>query len=132
MSEFPFEFGEGEVYQFTSQIAIPVYGSPTVEELLFIQKLQDSKDQLSGLVTFAAFFINSRCGLEVSEAQLAKYPVKKLNKLMEFFNQETQSMSAGDEEPSKNAQTGALSIGDSNSITQEKNDLVESNSGVAL
>jgi hypothetical protein len=135
MSEFPFslkEFETGRTYWFSKEIQIPIYGSPTVEELLFIQKLQDSKDQLSGLVTFAAFFINSRCGLELTETQLAKYPIKKLNKLMEFFNKETQSMSEGDAEPSKNEQTGALSIGDSNSTIQVSSDLVESNSGVAL
>jgi hypothetical protein len=132
MSEFPFEFGEGEVYDFTKDIKIPVYGSPTVEELLFIQKLQGLEDQLSGMVTFAAFFINSRCDLEMTETQLAKFPVKKLKKLMDFFNKETQSMSEGDAEPGKNEQTGAQSIGDSISTIQVSSDLVESNSGVAL
>ncbi|MDX1976461.1 MAG: hypothetical protein SFT94_02200 [Pseudanabaenaceae cyanobacterium bins.68] len=134
MTEFPFDltqFDSGEFYQFTKEIKIPVYGSPTVEELLFVSRVQNA-NQIDGLVSFAQFFLKARCGIELSEAQLAKLPIKKLKELMDFFNREAEGLNQSEEVDSKNAPIGLQSIGNSGSITPTSLDSVESNSGVAL
>lgn len=134
MSALPFETEtEQEYFQFTKEIKIPIYGSPTVEEFLFFSNTQNDLNNISGLVDFCKFLLRSRCEELITDEKINKMRVKTLKRLITFFNRECESMAKDDEEAeTEKKQTGQKFIGDSISTIPTKVDSVESNSGVAL